>query len=824
MDDPNAPKPNQLKALKDRADFLAGEIPRHNKLYFQDQAPEIEDSEFDALQREYDLILEAHPDWRPKKESPDQTIGAPPSGGLAKYTREEPMLSLEKALKEEEILDFDAKLAKALGQNVPRRYFAMPKFDGLAIELYYEGRNLELAVTRGDGLTGEIVTEAALTVKNIPARLPAGSPAGRLVARGEIYMEKAEFKRLNAEREEEGLTLFANPRNAAAGALKRLDPKAAEPINLNFFAYGLVRPESFKLNSYAELMASLKDWGFPVEASSYTGLKDSLDEIIKIFQALSMAREDLPYEVDGLVITLDDLTLWPVLGLTARAPRWSVAAKFPPRLGKGRILGIVVQVGRLGTLTPVANLTPTHIGGAVITQVSLHNEDFLLNKDIRVGDWAIVKRAGDVIPEIISVIPEERGPGLEPFKFPENCPACGQPAIRLPGKATRACVNFFCQAKIKARLTYFASKNALDIEGLGPEVADLLLSQNLIQNPSDLFRLSGRILAVLPGLGPKSAKNLIAAIDRARTAELWRFINSLSIPAVGDVVSRTLTERFKTLAELVAALKAVKEPFQKSCELEREYPKLGFTWKGPESKILRHIREYFKDPRNQASIAKGLNLKVEEGQTVKLARFIKSLSIQLVGTLTSESLAETFKTFAALTKAVKAADELCSALTAQKQEIKKIGFADLGNLTIEKMLDFFEDPNNHGFLADLLNPDLVQPTPPKTAAGPLAGLRFCLTGVLSQPRAEVENKLKALGAQVDSAVGASLNFLVAGAKTGQTKLGAAQKKGVKIVDEDQFNRLLEKNFLKDLESLASLEEKLAKIDDLLATFSPQSLF
>ncbi|MDR2140726.1 MAG: NAD-dependent DNA ligase LigA [Deltaproteobacteria bacterium] len=595
MEKPAPPTLNNQE-LRKRADFLAKELKRHNQLYFQDQAPEIEDSDFDRLQREYDEILAAHPEWRAAKDSPDQTVGAPPTdSGLAKVVREEPMLSLEKALSEEEIQDFAGRLAKRLGAE-PGVYYTMPKFDGLAIELYYVDRRLTLAATRGDGREGENVTQNVLTIKNIPAKLPSQAPTGELVVRGEVYMEKAEFARLNEDRELNGLKIFANPRNAAAGSLKRLDAQVTDQRNLNFFAYGLVNPVGRGFQSYASLMAALADWGWPVENSSYSGPKANLEEVLAVFRALSQAREDLPFEVDGLVITLDDLTKWADLGLTARAPRWAVAAKFPPRLAETQVLAINVQVGRLGALTPVATVAPVRIGGATISQASLHNEDLLRTKDVRVGDWVVLKRAGDIIPDIVSVLKDKRDPNLQPFQFPSSCPICGHDAPRLEGEVSRKCSNFFCPARAWARLTHFASKNALDIEGLGPEIAELLLAEGLVKIPTDIFRLKKTQLENLPRLGPKSATNLIKAIDRARGAELWRFLNALSIPLVGETVSRALAERFLTLENLLAAVLKAKSLWPAQGAFDKEATKkavqeLGLPMVGP--KILESLISFF---------------------------------------------------------------------------------------------------------------------------------------------------------------------------------------------------------------------------------------
>jgi DNA ligase (NAD+) len=626
--------PGQLTDIsKERADFLAKELKRHNKLYFQDQAPEIEDSEFDQLQREYDDLIAARPEWRETKDAPDQTVGAPPKAeGLAQITRSELMLSLEKALNEADIRDFDARLTKRLGHK-PLGYYVMPKFDGLAIELYYQDRKLSLAATRGDGRQGENVTANALTIKNIPLTLPPQAPKTALIARGEVYMEKTEFARLNEERELQGQALFANPRNAAAGSLKQLDAAIASQRNLKFFAYGLLNPQDLGLNSYHEIIGYLEKLKFPVEKSQYSGLFSNLDAVMEIFRSLAETRDDLSFEVDGLVITLDDLRQWANLGQTARAPRWAVAAKFPPRVAETKVLAINVQVGRLGALTPVATMEPVKIGGAVISQASLHNEDFLAQKDIRVGDYVLLKRAGDIIPDIVRVIAEKRDPSLVPYQFPDHCPVCSKPAPKIPGEVVRKCSNFFCPARSLARLVHFASKNALDIEGLGPEVADLLITEKLVQIPTDIFRLKKSQLATLPRLGLKSANNLIKAIDKAREAELWRFINALSIPMVGVTVSQTLANQYQSLQKLLeetqkvaTALDSPPNPFNPAPELDLKIKTIG-------PKTVQNLVDFFTNPDCQALIQDLLDPLLVKPTPPLLTGPLMGLSFVLTGSI-----------------------------------------------------------------------------------------------------------------------------------------------------------------------------------------------
>ncbi|MDR1080646.1 MAG: NAD-dependent DNA ligase LigA [Deltaproteobacteria bacterium] len=596
-----------------RALWLRGEILRHNVLYFEGDSPEIADADYDLLLRELELTEKAYPALK-VPGSPTGEVGGAPSGkDLPQVTHESPMLSLEKALNPEELRDFDERVRKHLGNSGPVSYFTMPKFDGLAVELAYEDGELVLASSRGDGRTGENITANVFTIRDIPRRIPArpaagatgpgrarrggaedsaeagrgkGSGSGGLFAdrgsaagggaaegqsaedasgsplpsppasvkvRGEVYMEKAEFARLNSLREEKGLPLFANPRNAAAGSLRQLDPEITRGRALRFFAYGVDDPDPARYSAYSGLMGTLSSWGFPVEGSRITCGGHGVDGVLDVFREAEEGREDLPYEADGLVATVDDLERWARLGTTAKAPRWAIALKFKPLAAVTRVISIDVQVGRTGALTPVALMEPARVGGVTVTQATLHNEDELKRKDVRQGDWVRVRRAGDVIPEILDVLLDRRPEGLPPFVFPDRCPVCGTPSVRPAGGAVRRCPNRSCPAQIEQRLIHFAGKNALDIEGMGPKLAKMLLEAGLVRLPTDIFRLKGEDLEKLPRMGEKSAANLLESIDKARTAPLWRYIHGLSIRHVGERVSQILAGRYGSLEELSRA-------------------------------------------------------------------------------------------------------------------------------------------------------------------------------------------------------------------------------------------------------------------------------
>ncbi|MDR2350629.1 MAG: NAD-dependent DNA ligase LigA [Deltaproteobacteria bacterium] len=564
------PVPDREKIAK-RLEFLRREIRRHNDLYFKKDSPEITDAEYDALLRELETIENENPELK-TPDSPTSLVGAPvPAGPEARETGEAgeagealgpvahatPMLSLEKALSPEELRAFGERVGRFLGSDAEADWFVMPKYDGLAAELVYRGGELVLASTRGDGRVGENVTANAMTVRNIPKKLPLSKiPGGGdavLAVRGEILMEKREFARVNAMREEEGQPLFANPRNAAAGTMRQLDAKNAGERVLDFFAYGVADPDPALYSRYSIVLEKLRALGFEVGPPEFTKKAGNLEEALEIFRAMEEKRESLPFDADGLVINVDSLELRKRLGDTSRAPRYAVALKFKPAVAQTVVLDIEIQVGRTGALTPVAVMEPVRVGGAAVSQATLHNRDELERKDVRKGDTVRIHRAGDVIPEILGVVMEKRPPDSVPFEFPERCPVCGALAVRPEGEAVIRCPDKNCPAQIEERLIHFTRKNALDIEGLGPSLAKLLLKEGLVREPSDLFGMDPEKLAALPGMGKKSARNVLDSVNKARTADLWRFVNALSIRHVGERASQILAERFKSLPALSAA-------------------------------------------------------------------------------------------------------------------------------------------------------------------------------------------------------------------------------------------------------------------------------
>ncbi|MEW6267291.1 MAG: NAD-dependent DNA ligase LigA [Thermodesulfobacteriota bacterium] len=574
---------SNLEKTRRRAEELRSEIERHNRLYYQQDAPEISDAEYDALYQELKDIEAAFPEMI-TPDSPTRRVGAEPVESFTPVEHATPMLSLENAFSPAEAIEFDARIKRFLGSNQPITYLAEPKIDGLAVEIIYEDGRLVQAATRGNGYIGEDVTANVKTILTVPLTLrprkEAPPPPRRLEVRGEIYLPLDDFNLLNREREAEGQTVFANPRNAAAGSLRQLDSRLTAKRPLTMFCYAVARHETLPVATQSEVLRLLRDWGFRVNPEA--AVCPSLEAVLDYHQALDRKRHELNYEVDGVVIKVESLERQARLGATSRAPRWALAFKFTPPEAETRIEAIEVQVGRTGVLTPVAVMAPVKIGGVTVSRATLHNEDEIRRKDVRVGDLVIVRRAGDVIPEVASVVIEKRPEGTELFHMPSACPACGSPVIRPAGEAAHRCDNASCPAQIKEHLIHFGSKNALDIDGLGPKMVDLLVDQGLARTPADLYHLTRAQLAELPRSGEKSADNLISAIRKSKRTSLERFIHALGIRHVGQRLSRILAEHF-------GGLEALRRASTQELEAIHEI--------GPE--VARSIVSYLSNPRNR---------------------------------------------------------------------------------------------------------------------------------------------------------------------------------------------------------------------------------
>jgi DNA ligase (NAD+) len=535
--------------------FLAEEIARHDRLYYTDAAPEVSDAEYDELRRRNSAIERRFPELI-RADSPSRRVGAGPAAGFAKVTHARPMLSLENAFEERDVREFFAGVRNffrraedvALVEPDSIALMAEPKIDGLSASLRYEKGRLVLGATRGDGVTGEDVTQNIRTLKTVPERLHGGGWPDLIEIRGEVYMERQGFFALNAEREAAGEPPFANPRNAAAGSLRQLDPAVTARRPLKFFAYAWGEAPSRFARSHHEALTRFAEWGLSVNERSK--LCRGVEAALAYYNHIAAERAELPYDIDGVVYKVDDLALQERLGMVSRAPRWALAHKFPAQQAQTILRKIVVSVGRQGSLTPVAMLEPITVGGVVVQRATLHNEDEIGRKDVREGDTVIVQRAGDVIPQIVAVVPERRPPDAAPFQFPDRCPVCGSLAVREEGTVVRRCTGgLICAAQAVERLKHFVARDAFDIEGLGEKHIGDFWRDGLIRRPGDIFRLDPAVIEQREGWGEVSARKLVAAIDERRRIPLDRFINALGIPQVGQATARLLARHYRSLGE-----------------------------------------------------------------------------------------------------------------------------------------------------------------------------------------------------------------------------------------------------------------------------------
>jgi DNA ligase (NAD+) len=542
------------KPTRAEIEKLRREIEHHNYCYYVLDAPEIADAEYDQLLRRLEAMEEQWPDLR-TPDSPTQRIGAPPAEGFAVVTRAVPMLSLENAMNEEEFREWRERLARAVGEDNAAGFVCEPKMDGVAVELVYEEGVLAQASTRGDGVNGEDVTPNVKTIRAIPLRLREPSrgakPPRTLSVRGEVYMPLEEFERINRRQAESGEKLYANPRNTAAGSLKQLDPRITATRPLWFFAYGIGSAEGTTIASQWQLLETLKTWGLPVNPLSKRCA--DVDAVVAFHRKLEEKRAKLPYEIDGMVVKVDEFAVQAEAGTRSRSPRWAVAWKFPPQEARTRVLDIEVQVGRTGALTPVARLEPVRVGGVTVSNATLHNQDEVDKKDVRVGDWVFVRRAGDVIPEVVAPVKELRKGTLRKFTMPEKCPVCGTKVERPGGEAVTRCPNATCPAQVRGRLIHFASRGAMDIEGLGDKLIDQLVTAGLVKTLADFYKLTRDDLLPLERMAEKSAQNVIAAIERSKHTTLPRFMYALGIRNVGETVAEFLAEHFDSIEALLDA-------------------------------------------------------------------------------------------------------------------------------------------------------------------------------------------------------------------------------------------------------------------------------
>ena len=537
-------------APAERIETLRAEITRHNRLYYEEATHEITDQQYDALYRELVDLETAHPEFL-TPDSPTQRVGGKPLEEFSQIRHRVPMLSLDNTYSEEEVAEFYRRVQKALpGRAVP--VVIEPKIDGVAVSLFYEGGTLRYAATRGDGVTGDDITQNARTIRTIPRHLHGKSLPERLEVRGEVYLPKGPFARLNKERVEAGLPAFANPRNAAAGSLKQLDPAVAAKRPLAFVAhsFGLLEGGS-ELHSQSEMFRLLTACGLKISERLWEA--DTAEGILTAIRELDAVRHDFEYETDGAVVKVDQFAQRQRLGLTSKSPRWAMAYKYQAERAETKLLDIQIQVGRTGVLTPKAILEPVPVSGTTVSRATLHNADEIRRKDVRIGDTVAIEKAGEIIPAVVLVRTDLRTGKEKPFHFPEKCPSCGEAVAQDPDGVAIRCPNTACPAQVRRRLEHFASRGAMDIEGLGEASVDQLVTHGLVKSIPDIYRLKADALVQLERMGKKSAENLIAGINESKKRPLWKLLFGLGILHVGATGARALVREFKDMKTLLGA-------------------------------------------------------------------------------------------------------------------------------------------------------------------------------------------------------------------------------------------------------------------------------
>ena len=729
-----------MQAAK-RVAQLRGEIEDHNRRYYEEAAPAVSDREYDRLYKEL-VDLETRFPGLISPDSPTQRVGGKPLKAFEQVRHRVPMLSLDNTYSEKEVADFYARMTRLLpNEKIP--VVIEPKVDGVAVSLMYENGKLRYAATRGDGVVGDDITQNIKTIRSVPEQL-RGAPLKVLEVRGEVFMDKKGFEKLNRNREEAGLPLFMNPRNAAAGSLKQLDPQivARRPLGVIFYGTGAV--EGLDVNVHSEVFPLLKKLGLPATKRWWVG--NSVDDILRAIHELDQVRHDFPYQTDGAVVKVDSYAQRERLGFTSKSPRWAIAYKYEAERVETRLNDILVQVGRTGVLTPVAVLEPVTVSGSRVSRATLHNEDEIKRKDIRIGDTVVIEKAGEVIPAVVEVVKSKRPRSAKPFDFLEHisnrCPVCGGPVRRDPQFVAWRCENLQCPAQATRRVEFFAARGALDIESIGGIVADKLVERGLVREPLDLFELKVEQLAPLnlgdetaPRIfGEKNATKAIQAIERAKTFPLSRWLFALAIPDVG-----------KTTASQLAA-------FHEKIEDAADSP------------LLRDVRAYHKKIE-QARRAR----REDKTRYEKLRDEIQ----EITGRLIAAGFAERSKS---------------------KNE-KELGIVtEIGPVAAENVLEFFGSESGKHVLRRMkqlgIRPKSERISREKAAELPLAGKTFVLTGTLpSMTREEASAKIEAQGGHISSSVSKKTDFVLAGESAG-SKLEKAKKLGVKVIDEAEFRKML----------------------------------
>jgi len=709
-------KLTQAEAKKE-LERLAAEIAANDKRYHGEDAPTISDADYDALKRRNDAIEQRFPTLiRP--DSPSHRVGSKPSEKFAKVVHAKPMLSLDNAFHDEDIADFVARVRRFLGfkEDDDLVFTAEPKIDGLSASLRYENGVFVRGATRGDGAEGEDITANLRTINDIPLRLHGKVPKVFEV-RGEVYMTHNDFEALNKRQEKDGKPLFVNPRNTAAGAVRQLDPAMTAARPLHFFAYAWGEASDMPADTQWDMLQTFKDWGFKV--NPLVRRCDTTEKILKFYSDIEGKRANLGYDIDGVVYKVDRLDLQERLGFVSRSPRWAIAHKFPAEQAETTLLDIDIQVGRTGKLAPVAKLKPLTVGGVVVQNATLHNEEEIERKDVRIGDTVVVQRAGDVIPQIVRVVLEKRPRGAKPYQFPHKCPVCGSHAVREVDEKTgkedvdRRCTGgLICSAQAVERLRHFVSRLAFDIEGFGGTYIETLHEKGLLKEPADIFRLAKKPDALNKALAQRRAEQ--AAERRAKEGK-------------GEV------------------------------------------------------KKSKKDDDEDSKLVANLIGSIEARRKIAMDRFINALGIRHVGETNARLIARNYKSIDVFVEAMESKSAV--------EELQEIG--GVGEVLAQAVKDFFDEPHNRKLVTNLLKEVEVIPlAAPRTAGSPVVGKTVVFTGTLEKmTRQEAKARAESLGAKVSGSVSAKTDLVVAGPGAG-SKLTEAQKHGVKVIDEDEWLKLI----------------------------------
>ena len=745
------------KAVEMRVEKLRDKIRRHEHRYYVLNDPEISDSEFDRLMEQLAELEEAHPTLV-TPESPTQRVGGEPVDGFRRVPHSVPMLSLDNSYSVEELKEFDRRVRELSGR-AQVAYTAELKLDGVSMSLVYEGAALRQAVTRGDGREGEEVTGNVRTIRSVPLRVDPkhltriGNP-GRFEVRGEVIMTREAFEKLNAEREAAGEARFANPRNSTAGSIRLLDPALVARRNLDLYAYGLMAGSRVPLPEHAAVLKQLKDLGFKV--NPHWRLCPSFDELLEALEEWESKRDSLDYEIDGIVVKVNDTRLWEELGSTAKAPRWAHAYKYPARQATTQVKDIVVQVGRTGALTPVAQLEPVFLAGSTISRATLHNQEEIRRLGLKVRDFVMIEKGGEVIPKVVKVLTSRRPPDARAFKMPTRCPVCRGHVFQEEGEVAYRCINSACPAKLKESLLHFARRRAMNVEGLGDALVVQLVEKKLVRDVADLYSLTKTDLVNLRRSGESES-------DR-----LARVLVAINIPSVGEVMARRLAVRFGSLEELHKA----------SIEELLEVEKI-------KAKFAHSISQFFSKPTNQDFVsldrkadkwAENVLDGIRDSKKGVLARLIFALGVRYVGERTAQLLVEHFGSMERLA-------------AAEQEELESI--PEIGPKVAEAVFNFFHEKQNLKVLEKLRKAGLSfeQATAP-LRGGPLEGKTFVLTGTLpGLSRDEASKMIVQAGGKVTTSLSKKTDYLLVGSDPG-SKLAKAQKLGISTLDEKQLLALL----------------------------------